>query len=237
MPFSQSAHCYDAIYGPARDYRSQAAAIARMVRDRYPRARSLLDVACGTGLHLSHLSARFEVAGVDVSQAMVDLARKRNPGVPVECADMRSFQLGRRFDAVICLFSSITYAGTVAGLDQTLRTFAAHLNPGGVCIVEPYLPPTAWVDGVLGMRTGSQPGLAVAMVDRAVRDGRRVRREIGYSVSTHDAVDLINEVHEFMLFTRDEYAEAFRRAGFAVSFDEPGFDPARGLYVGTLPGS
>ena len=57
----------------------------------------------------------------------------------LEVADMTSFDLGRRFDVVTCLFSSIGYVGTAERLDQAIATMAAHLEPGGTLIVEPWL--------------------------------------------------------------------------------------------------
>ncbi|MEV6056930.1 class I SAM-dependent methyltransferase [Streptomyces sp. NPDC052107] len=235
MPFSQSAHLYDAIYGKERDYASQAAAIADWILRRNGEASSLLDVACGTGLHLSHLGDRFQAAGVDVSQAMVGQAQKRNPAARIERGDMRSFRLGCRFDAVTCMFSSITYTGTVDGLNQTLKNFADHLNPGGVCIVEPYLTPQSWDDAHgPGLRTARNEEFTVALVDRAVRNGRDIQREIAYAVASADATHLFREMHEFRLFTSEEYTAAFRGAGFDVTFDARGFDAARGMYFGTL---
>lgn len=236
IPFSRSAHLYDAIHGHRRDYEAQADAIAAWIHERNNRASSLLDVACGTGLHLSHLRRVFDVAGVDISDAMIAIARTRNPGIAFQRDDMRTFQFGRHFDAVICMFSSITYAGSVDHLNETLRNFASHLNPSGVCIVEPYKPLSAWRDhGRRGLRTAEVSDLTVALVDRAVRAGRHVRREIAYAVATADAVEVIREDHQFALFTRPEYEQAFTAAGFNVTFDVDGFDPTRGMYVGTLP--
>ena len=54
---------------------------------------------------------------------------------------MTAFDLGCRFDVVTCLFSSIGYVGTVERLDQAIATMAAHLEPGGTLIVEPWLSP------------------------------------------------------------------------------------------------
>ena len=51
--FTKTAHLYDLFYeqGLGKDYAAEAA----MAADLLPGANSLLDVACGTGLHLQHL--------------------------------------------------------------------------------------------------------------------------------------------------------------------------------------
>ena len=67
--FKESAEFYDAIYC-FKDYATEAAQIAALVRATHPGARRVLDVACGTGEHARHLSAShgFEVDGLDSTQ-------------------------------------------------------------------------------------------------------------------------------------------------------------------------
>jgi len=60
--FSRSARIYDAIYASIRDYPREAAELDRLIQDQRPGARRLLDVACGTGAHLAHLTG-YEVEG------------------------------------------------------------------------------------------------------------------------------------------------------------------------------
>ena len=107
---------YDAMNrGAGKDYGAEAAAVTEAVLARRPEARTLLDVACGTGEHLSHLRHRFEVEGLELSEHMAAIARtKLGPDVPIHAGDMRSFDLGRTFDAVTCMFSSIGYARDAA---------------------------------------------------------------------------------------------------------------------------
>ena len=78
----------------------------------------LLDVACGTGLHLSYLKQHFQVEGLDLDERLLAIARQRNPGIPLHHADMTAFNLGRTFDVVICLFSDIGYVKTLANLTE-----------------------------------------------------------------------------------------------------------------------
>jgi SAM-dependent methyltransferase len=236
-PFTGSAAYYDALYTRERDYREQATRVATIARELCPDAETLLDVACGTGLHLEHLAREFCCDGLDASEPMLRIAQARNPGMTFHLGNMCGFDTGRRYDVVTCLFSSITYAMDVPGLQGTLRTFADHLVPGGACIVEPFIPLDAWVDELSGhVRHADLPELAVAMVDRATRRGRTVVREVAYAAATPSGIDQVLERHAFALFTADEYMEAFHQAGFHVRHDPQGFDPARGLYLGRLPG-
>ncbi|NEA43094.1 class I SAM-dependent methyltransferase, partial [Streptomyces sp. SID11385] len=77
------ARLYDLVHqGKGKDYASEAADLAALITSRAPGAHSLLDVACGTGLHLEHLTRAFDtVEGVEISADMRDIAVRRNPGV------------------------------------------------------------------------------------------------------------------------------------------------------------
>ena len=141
--YDRSAALYDAIYqGIGKDYAAESAEIIDLIRARRPDASTLLDVACGTGGHLEHLRTVFTVEGLEASPHMAAIARtKLGPGVAVHEDDMRRFDLGRRFDAVTCLFSSIGYLRTPDELTQALTTMARHLVPGGVLVVDPWFFP------------------------------------------------------------------------------------------------
>lgn len=73
--FSRTGRYYDAFYDAAgKDYREESAELLERIRARCPEARTLLDVACGTGRHLEHLSRAFACMGLDLDPAMLRLA-------------------------------------------------------------------------------------------------------------------------------------------------------------------
>lgn len=131
---------YDRIYD-FKDYAREAARLHELVQERAPGARTLLDVACGTGKHLEQLRAWYEVEGLDLDPELLAIARDRLPDVPLHEADMVDFDLGRRFDAVTCLFSSIGYVLTGKRLRSAAAAIARHVEPGGVLAVEPWITP------------------------------------------------------------------------------------------------
>ncbi|ADH61992.1 Methyltransferase type 12 [Allomeiothermus silvanus DSM 9946] len=127
-----------------KDYRAEAEAVHARIQQAHPGAKNLLEVACGTGKHLEHLKAHYEAVGLDLDAKQLEEARRRNPEVVFYQGDMRTFDLGRTFDAITCLFSAIGHAGSVEGLEAAVYTMARHLNPGGVLLVEPWLSPQVW---------------------------------------------------------------------------------------------
>ena len=227
--FSRSARIYDAIYASIRDYPREAAELERLIQERRPRARTLLDVACGTGAHLEHLTG-YEVEGLDLDPGMLAVARERLPGVRFHEGDMAAFDLGKRFDAVVCMFSSIGYARTEKRLRSAIASMARHLEPGGVLVVEPWLSPDVWMDRHVGAVFVDEPELKIARMNIAQREGNVSILELEYLVGTPDGLDRFSERHELGPFTVEQYLEAFRAAGLESEHDPEG-PMGRGLYV------
>jgi ubiquinone/menaquinone biosynthesis C-methylase UbiE len=109
------------------------------VRGRFP--RSVLDVACGTGIVTELLYQRGyrPTVGVDISQAMIDIARTKasalgNPeGLRFEVQDATQLDLGdARFDMVVSMFDSLNYILDPAALQSAFRRIYIHTAPGGL---------------------------------------------------------------------------------------------------------
>jgi SAM-dependent methyltransferase len=225
---------YDLEYAH-KDYAGECARIVELVRARTPDARTLVDVACGTGKHLELLRPHFdEVEGVDLDEGMLAVARERLPGVPLHHGDMRTFDLGRRFDAVTCLFSSIGFARDVDDLSAAARQLAAHVAPGGVLLVEPWITPERWIPNRPHLLAAERDDVVLARVTISGVDGRISSIDMHYMVGTPAGLEQFVNHLEFGLFTEDEMRAAFEGAGLDVEHDPEGLI-GRGLWIGRRP--
>ena len=227
--FSNSAHFYDAVYS-FKDYGSESQRLQALIEERSPGAATLLDVACGTGKHLEQLRAWYEVSGLDLDPQLLEIAQERLGVVELHERDMTSFSLGRTFDVVTCLFSSIGYVGTVDRLDGAIAAMAAHLNPVGVLIVEPWLTPEVWVADQPHLLSVDEPDLKIARMTISGREGRLAIMNFEYLIGTPAGIEAFSERHEAALFTDEEYRQAFSAVGLSVEHDPEGLI-GRGLYI------
>ena len=113
-PYERSAEVYDVFYNWL-DYEGNAETVRDLIQERAPEAETALELACGTGRYLEQLARWFTVEGLDVSEPMLDVARRRMPEATFHHGDMTEFDLGMSYDAVVCMFSSVAY---VTALDR-----------------------------------------------------------------------------------------------------------------------
>src|SRR5262245_45602064 len=93
------------------------------------RGTRLLDVGCGAGTAL--LLARSmgaEVAGLDASEALAQIARSRLPGARIDVGDLEELPFDDASFDVITGFNSFQFAGDIA---NALREAARVTRPGG----------------------------------------------------------------------------------------------------------
>lgn len=229
--FSGSAEFYDLIYAAFKNYVAEAEQIGRLLRRLNPQCRTVLDVACGTGEHARLLAARgFVVDGVDLDPAFVRIAERKHAGGRFFVADMSDFRLPNRYDAVLCLFSSIGYLRTLDRVSRALECFRDHLSPGGHIVVEPWFPPGTLDPERVFRDTVEGNGVRVSRVGRAEIDGRLSRLHFEYEIVDGTGTRRSSEVHELGLFTPAELLQAFHGAGLHVDYDPKGLTD-RGLYV------
>ena len=164
---------------------------------------------------------------------MLEVARTRHAGIAFHQGDMLDFDLGRQFDVVVCLFSSIGYVRTGPRLDQAVANMARHVCPGGVLVVEPFFSPAAWQAGAPSVGKFCR---SAGPQDRP-HDGLGCGWDGGdgptfnYLVGTPAGIEHFTERHEMGLFTDEQHRAAFAAAGLAVVHDAEGL-MGRGLYIG-----
>ena len=196
-----------------------------------PDAKTLLDAACGTGMHLSEFRKHFDCEGFDLDTKMVDLAAQRVPDVKVSVADIVDFNLGHKFDVVVCLFSSIGYADTLEKMRRAVVSLASHVSQGGLLIVEPWLTPDGFHDGHLGSLFVDRKDLKLARIHISKVVGKKSVIDFHYLVGTPDSVESFTENHTMGLYSDNEYQAALEDAGLQVTKEAEG-PMGRGLWIG-----
>jgi SAM-dependent methyltransferase len=122
--------------------KNEALYIARIIklfqRKLKKKHLSILDVACGNGrLHPFLRKKGFEVFGIDSSKELIEEARKKYPKF-YDCyyqAEMRKFDLKRKFDVALSWFTSFGYFGDKENL-RALKNISKHLRKNSLFLLD-----------------------------------------------------------------------------------------------------
>ena len=131
--YKRLAKYYD-IFNRNKNYVSEARFIVELLKKH--NAKNVLDVGCGTGTHISFLEkAGFKCTGIDLNQEMLDIAKEKVRARLIQ-ADMVSFDLNEKFDAIICMFASFNHLVSKQDAEKAVKCFFNHLNTKGVLLLD-----------------------------------------------------------------------------------------------------
>lgn len=98
---------------------------------------SIIDVCCGTGTVSEILHKKgYYVCGFDLSEGMIEEAKKNYPYINFFVANAKDFSVNRKFDVAISLFDSLNYIINTNELEQTFNSVYNHLYDDGVFIFD-----------------------------------------------------------------------------------------------------
>lgn len=185
---------YAPIYDAFKGDRHDNIRMVRQIIEKYnPKAKTILEVACGTGALLEGLANTYTVVGLDNSPSMLRRAKRKMPESRFILGDMADFDIGQTFDVLYCLHNSVNH---LLGFDRWEKFFACaakHLAKGGVFLFDSN--PAATLDhyaaGGYGV-TQIADGYVLAKIlkddaafNRYVWRMEVFRRQRGWNTNTH----------------------------------------------------
>jgi SAM-dependent methyltransferase len=137
-PYSSFTQVYDFLVGdPA--YLELRRAFDQSVRRFGLTFRSVADIGCGTGRFVADLARRpVEIIGVDRSEAMLAVARRRMTGRPAVLLrqDIRRLSLPNPVDLITCHNQTVNYLTVIDDLARAFRAIARNLHRGGAFLFD-----------------------------------------------------------------------------------------------------
>jgi SAM-dependent methyltransferase len=205
------------LISPPAEYAEEAAYLAGVLTSAAGPVRDVLDLGSGGGHVAVHLKERFALTLVDLSEDMLAVSRRLNPGCVHLPGDMRTVRLGRLFDAVL-VHDAVDYVTCEADLRQVIGTAYAHCRPGGLAVFVPdHLADTfRAVGGGGGGRdaTGRQASFREWTWDPDPDDDW-VRAEYEFVLRAADGSEqVVHEAHRLGAFRRDVWLRLLADAGF-----------------------
>ena len=171
-------------------------------------ARSILDLACGTGSQVFWLAGRgFRVTGCDISPAMLRIARNKSRKADLRLGDMRTFRDGT-FDGAVTISNAVGHL-TRRDFERAMRNIRANLTPSGLYVFDIYN--LEWVKKHLERLTIDWIGKSVRHVQYSTLDRKGVLTSFTTVMKrTGDARIAVT----LQLYSADELRGMLKKNGF-----------------------
>lgn len=230
--YKEYARYYDLIYS-YKDYKQEAERVHELVQ-QYKRSadNKLLDVGCGTGKHVLYLNQYYSCTGTDLNEGILQVAKTNCPETEFIKSDMALLDIGRQFDVITSLFSSIGYVLTRERLKDTLQGMAMHLRSGGVLIVEPWITPQNFESDYTVLTTYEDEHVKIARMGQTeLRDNNISFLQMHYLISERGRKVLhFTDDNLLGLFTTEEILADMAESGLQAEFIQDDLFK-RGLFV------
>ena len=129
--YKRSSKYYDIIFANKK-YGEESSWLQEFILKQKPDAKLMLNLASGTGNHDCYLSKHFTLTGIDINSHFVNLAKNKNPSVTYIKGNMINFNIQKKFDVIISLFSSIAALKNINSLQKMIACCKKHLYTGGL---------------------------------------------------------------------------------------------------------
>lgn len=215
--FAEISAYYDEMYVNENHYREEVQRVVKIVSQYNPSAKTILDIACGTGAQAKFLADHFAVTGLDLSSEMLAVAKEKVPAGQFVTADMCSFSLGTFFDAAVNLYGSIGFAEDYNAMKASIKCVYDHLNPGGVFILTPWGTKETFKEGLVAKGRADNPNGFCRMESvRRVSD-HKVQVQMHHLVARNLEISYHRNDSLISLFSEAEYRAAIEEAGFVLA--------------------
>lgn len=205
------------LVSPVDDYAEEAGEMVRVLREADPAIRSVLELGAGGGHNAWHMKRAFAMTLTDLSDEMLAVSRAINPECEHLRGDMRTLELGRRFDAVF-VHDAIHYMATEPELDAAIATAARHLRPGGVALFVPDETTETFAPGTDLSGSDGPHGEGVRLLEWTHdREGTVVRVDYAFVLRERDGtVEAFVETHRMGVFPEATWLARLEAAGLGA---------------------
>ena len=198
----------DTILARPEDFEEETTTYINLIKSKLSASSpTMLHLGCGAGGHDCHFKQHFSVTGVDLSEGMLEIARKRNPEVIYLHGDMRTVNLDKKFD-VVAIPDSIMYMTTLEDLSAAVSNAAAHLKRNGVLLVVAHTKEEFRNNNFAYTGETDNTHVTVLENNHIVSDNT-YEATIVYLIRRDGRLEIHHEVHTLGLFSYDEWMGLF----------------------------
>ena len=198
--------------------RESAPGLLEILRQKGIEKGLVVDLGCGSGIWANALTqASYDVLGIDISHAMVNLARKKAPLAKFQTASLLRVKLPK-CDAITSIGECLNYQFDEHTQTDLLELFARiyeALRPGGIFIFDIAEP--GYVSGDNPQKTYCEgEDWAILLQKEEDKKENKLTRKMTIFRQVGNLYRKTEEIHCVQLYKASEIAKQLRQVGFRV---------------------
>jgi len=218
--YKKFAKYYDLCYSK-KDYLKETKFLNHLIKINHIKGKKILDVGCGTGNHDIYMEKQgFSITGIDLNQEMLNIARKKNDSIKWLQGDMKTFNIHKKFDIIICLFSTIHYNLDYKELKKTLTNFFKHLKKNGLLIFDMGFNEERWKTGHIHLKHWSNNSIHLIRFSKTKRKGKYGFLNMAYILYKKNKFYFKKEKHKIRIFETLKIRNLIKSMGHKVNLYE-----------------
>lgn len=215
--YSELAEYYYHIEKSGRNLKQELRCLDELFRSH--KVKTIIDLGCGTGEHVEALRRLgYDMLGVDNSNFMLNVAKKRFPYARFQLGSMQDFRVDTNYDALVCLYGTFNYLTNFQDIQNTFHSIYSALKPKGLLILE------IW-NSIPIQKIRKKP---ISPVNVCSVGSTIVKRNRGFRISNEDnnlvevnfSFDvnskIINDHHVMRVFTKEEIETYLNQFKFEI---------------------
>ena len=149
--FQKYANYYDILYRD-KNYKKEVEFLEKVIK-RYSSiaVKNILSLGCGTANHDLILANKgYKILGLDNSKKMLNIARrkakKQNLNIKFKLADIKDFEVNKKFDLAMAMFNVIGYIVRNKDLEKTFQNISRSLRKNALLVFDCWYGPAVLKD-------------------------------------------------------------------------------------------
>ncbi len=217
--YTDLATLYDKLYS-YKDYDAEAESVLKNINEIIKKENaqiSLLDLACGTGKHVSYFMQNgLRCDGLDGNADIIKVAKQNNPRATFYHQDLNHLQMPHKYDVVTCFFSSIQYVTNQNTLKKVFAHIYDNLEDNGLFIFDLQYAKDRWQEGHVAVNTYRDDEYQILMLFQSWSENDITHWKPAILVKHNGKLDMEIDEHTIHLYTIQEIVNLLKDCGFTI---------------------
>ncbi|MCC6274218.1 MAG: methyltransferase domain-containing protein [Leptospiraceae bacterium] len=132
-PYTTFSAYYDSILSHVNHERWKNFILSEFIAQKSRNPAQIIDLGCGTGSLLSEFGElHAEKIGLDISEEMLEVARRNHPGMNFIQGNLLDFSLETKTELLLCTHDTINYLTNLKDLEEHFKCAKSNLASGGL---------------------------------------------------------------------------------------------------------